>query len=88
MSTGSSPLAERQTTMSDPHFDEFDDKFEEEDTWLDDFDDRDAAFDEASETALLDNLGIDWTHLGGPKRSDLGLLLGGDDEHDDDEIAA
>jgi len=70
-------------------FDEFDDRFEDDDTWLDDFDDRDARFDEASETTLLDNLGIDWTQLGGPKRSDLGLLLGGEEEEsEDDEIAA
>ncbi len=75
--------------MNAQPFDEFDDRFEDDDTWLDDFDDRDARFDEASETALLDNSGIDWTHLGGPKRSDLGLILGGDEEEtEDDEIAA
>ncbi len=75
--------------MKNQPFDEFDDRFEDDDTWLDDFDDRDARFDEASETTLLDNLGIDWTQLGGPKRSDLGLLLGGEEEEsEDDEIAA
>ncbi len=83
------PVMISEATMSSQPFDEFDDRFEDDDTWLDDFDDRDARFDEASETALLDNLGIDWTHLGGPKRSDLGLLLGGEEEEsDDDEIAA
>lgn len=75
--------------MSAQPFDEFDDKFEDNDTWLDDFDDRDATFDEAAETALLDNLGIDFTALGTPKRLDLGLLLaGGDEEDSEEEIAA
>ena len=76
--------------MTPGAFDEFDDRFEDEETWLDDFDDRDAVFDEAAETSLLDQSGIEWTNLGGPKRGDLGLLLGsdGDDGDDGDEIAA
>jgi len=71
-------------------FDEFDDRFEDEETWLDDFDDRDAIFDEAAETSLLDQSGIEWSNLGGPDRGDLGLLLdpGHEDEADGDEIAA
>ena len=73
-------------------FDEFDDRFEDEEVWLDDFDDRDAKFDEGAEMALLDNSGIDFESLDGPKRPDLGLLLGGEgegeDEEGDDEIAA
>ena len=75
--------------MTPGAFDEFDDRFEDDETWLDDFDDRDAVFDEAAEINLLDQSGIEWTNLGGPKRGDLGLLLGGDgDEEDGDEIAA
>ena len=70
-------------------FDEFHDRFEDDDTWLDDFDDRDDTFDAAAETALLDDLGIDFSNLGNRRRSDLGLLLGGDeDEEQDEEIAA
>jgi len=71
-------------------FDEFDDRFEDDETWLDDFDDRDARFDEGAEGMLLDNLGIDFDELDGPKRPDLGLLLGGaaEDSDEDDEIAA
>ena len=71
-------------------FDEFDDRFEDDEVWLDDFDDRDAKFDEGAEMTLLDNSGIDFDSLDGPKRPDVGILLGGegeDDEHDD-EIAA
>ena len=76
--------------MSPGAFDEFDDRFEDEETWLDDFDDRDAVFDEAAETSLLDQSGIEWSNLGGAKRNDLGFLLGaeGDEEGDGDEIAA
>jgi len=76
--------------MRDKPFDEFDDRFEDDETWLDDFDDRDAGFDEGAETAFLDNLGIDFNKLDSPKRNDLGLLLGGgpEEEEEDDEIAA
>ena len=70
-------------------FDEFDDRFEDDETWLDDYDDRDASFDERAETSLLDDLGIDFNKLDGPKRNDLGLLLGGSEEdEDEEEIAA
>jgi hypothetical protein len=74
--------------MSTEVFDEFDDRFEDDETWLDDFDDRDEAFDAAAESTLLDDLGIDFSNLGKPRRSDLGLLLGGDDDDQDEEIAA
>jgi hypothetical protein len=75
--------------MSGEPFDEFDDRFEDDDTWLDDFDDRDEKFDAAAESSLLDDLGIDFSNLGHRRRNDLGLLLGGDeDEEEDDEIAA
>jgi hypothetical protein len=74
--------------MSAEPFDEYDDRFEDDETWLDDFDDRDETFDAAAESTLLDDLGIDFTNLGSPRRSDLGLLLGGDDEEHDEEIAA
>ena len=76
--------------MSPGAFDEFDDKFEDEETWLDDFDDRDAVFDEAAEISLLDQSGIEWSNLGGSKRNDLGFLLGseGEEEGDGDEVAA
>jgi hypothetical protein len=76
--------------MSGEPFDEFDDRFEDDDTWLDDFDDRDETFDADAETTLLDDLGIDFSNLGHRKRSDLSLLLGGhdDEEEDEDEIAA
>lgn len=75
--------------MTPGAFDEFDDRFEDEETWLDDFDDRDAVFDEAAETNLLDQSGIEWTNLGGPRRADAGFLFGGDDDGDgDDEVAA
>jgi hypothetical protein len=75
--------------MSAVPFDEFDDRFEDDETWLDDFDDRDETFDVAAETKLLDNLGIDFSNLGHRRRSDLGFLLGDDDEEDsDEEIAA
>ncbi len=76
--------------MSGEPFDEFDDRFEDDDTWLDDFDDRDETFDTDAESSLLDDLGIDFSNLGHRKRSDLSLLLGGQDEEeeDDDEIAA
>ncbi len=69
-------------------FDEFDDRFEDDEVWLDDFDDRDARFDEGAEMSLLDNLDIDFSSLDGPKRPDVGLILGGDEEEHDDEIAA
>jgi len=75
--------------MSTDHFDEFDDRFEDDDTWLDDFDDRDETFDAAAESSLLDDFGIDFSNLGHRRRNDLGLLLGGEDEEEeDDEIAA
>ncbi len=74
--------------MSDQFFDEYDDRFEDDDTWLDDFDDRDETFDPAAESALLDDLGIDFSNLGNRRRSDLGLLLSGDEDEEDDEIAA
>jgi hypothetical protein len=73
--------------MSDELFDEYDDRFEDDDTWLDDFDDRDDAFDAAAESSLLDESGIDFTNLGNRRRSDVGLILGGD-EDEEDEIAA
>ena len=70
-------------------FDEYDDRFEDDDTWLDDFDDRDDTFDVAAESSLLDDLGIDFSNLGNRKRADHGLLLGGDEDEDqDEEIAA
>jgi hypothetical protein len=75
--------------MSDELFDEFDDRFEDDETWLDDFDDRDDTFDVAAESALLDESGIDFSNLGNRRRADIHLLLGGDDEdQDDEEIAA
>jgi hypothetical protein len=74
--------------MSPEPFDEYDDRFEDDDTWLDDFDDRDDSFDAAAESALLDDLGIDFSNLGNRRRADLGLLLGGEDEEQDEEIAA
>jgi hypothetical protein len=75
--------------MSLESFDEFHDRFEDDDTWLDDFDDRDEKFDVAAETSLLDDLGIDFSNLGNRKRTDVGLLLGGDEEEEqDEEIAA
>ena len=69
-------------------FDEYDDRFEDDDTWLDDFDDRDDSFDAAAESSLLDESGIDFTNLGNRRRNDVGLLLGGDEDEEDDEIAA
>ena len=74
--------------MSPEPFDEYDDRFEDDDTWLDDFDDRDDTFDVAAETSLLDDLGIDFTNLGNRKRSDFGPLHGDEDEDQDEEIAA
>ena len=74
--------------MTPGAFDEFDDRFEDEETWLDDFDDRDAVFDEAAETTLLDQSGIEWTNMGGPKRADVGFLFGSDGDDGDDEVAA
>ena len=75
--------------MSDATFDEFDDRFEDDETWLDDFDDRDEKFDATAETALLDESGIDFSNLGNRRRTDIHLILGGDDdESDDEEIAA
>ncbi len=75
--------------MSAVPFDEYHDRFEDDDTWLDDFDDRDDSFDAAAESALLDDLGIDFSNLGTRKRSDFGLLLSGDEDEDsDEEIAA
>ena len=50
--------------MSAAPFDEYDDRFEDDDTWLDDFDDRDDTFDAAAESTLLDDLGIDFSNLG------------------------
>lgn len=73
--------------MSGEPFDEFDDRFEDDDTWLDDFDDRDDTFDGVAESKLLDDLGIDFTNLGNRRRNDVGLVLGGGEE-EDDEIAA
>ena len=75
--------------MSLESFDEFHDRFEDDDTWLDDFDDRDESFDVAAETSLLDDLGIDFSNLGSRRRSDVTLLLGGDEEEEqEEEIAA
>lgn len=75
--------------MIDENFDEFDDRFEDDETWLDDFDDRDESFDAAAESTLLDDLGIDFSNLGNRRRAELGLLLGGDEEdQQDEEIAA
>ena len=74
--------------MSEKLFDEFDDRFEDDETWLDDFDDRDETFDARAESTLLDELGIDFTNLGNRRRPDLGLLLGGDEDEPDEEIAA
>jgi hypothetical protein len=75
--------------MSAQPFDEYDDRFEDDDTWLDDFDDRDESFDANAESTLLDDLGIDFSNLGHRRRNDLGLLLGGDEEEEEeDEIAA
>ncbi len=76
--------------MSAEPFDEFHDRFEDQDAWLDDFDDRDDTFNGAAETAFLDDLGIDFSNLGPRKRMDFGLLLGGDDDEpeEDEGIAA
>jgi hypothetical protein len=75
--------------MSAGNFDEFDDRFEDDETWLDDFDDRDEAFDAKAEAAIIDDPGLDWSTFEGRRRNDIGLLLGGDeDAEDDDEIAA
>jgi hypothetical protein len=74
--------------MSDELFDEFDDRFEDDETWLDDFDDRDETFDASAETTLLDDLGIDFSNLGNRRRPDLSLLLGGEDDEQDEDIAA
>ena len=76
--------------MSAEPFDEFHDRFEDQDAWLDDFDDRDDTFDAAAETSFLDDLGIDFTNLGNRKRIDFGLLLNGeeDDQEEDEGIAA
>lgn len=75
--------------MSDGIFDEFDDRFEDDETWLDDFDDRDDTFDAAVESALLDDSGIDFSNLGSRRRTDIHLILGGDDEDEnEEEIAA
>lgn len=73
--------------MNGEIFDEFDDRFEDDDTWIDDFDDRDEVFDAQAEAKILDDIGIDWTTFDGRRRSDLGLLLDGGGE-EDDEIAA
>jgi hypothetical protein len=76
--------------MSAGNFDEFDDRFEDDETWLDDFDDRDEVFDAVAEAAIIDDPGLDWSHFDGRRRNDLGLTLGGDEdaEDDEDEIAA
>jgi hypothetical protein len=74
--------------MSPNSFDEFDDRFEDDETWLDDFDDRDETFDARAESALLDDLGIDFANLGNRKRPDLDPLLGGEEEDHDEDIAA
>lgn len=74
--------------MSAGSFDEYDDRFEDDETWLDDFDDRDEVFDAAAEAAVIDDPGIDWTHFEGRKRNEQGLLLGEDEEEDNEEIAA
>jgi hypothetical protein len=74
--------------MSTKPFDEYDDRFEDDETWLDDFDDRDETFDATAESTLLDDFGIDFTNLGKPRRSDLGLLLGADDDEPEEDVAA
>jgi hypothetical protein len=76
--------------MSHSTPDEYDDdRFEDHDAWLDDFDDRDDGFDARADARLLDDLGIDFSNLGPRKRLDPGLLLGGaEDEDHDEEIAA
>ncbi len=74
--------------MSAEIFDEFDDRFEDDDTWLDDFDDRDDTFNAAAEASFLDDLGIDFSNLGNRRRMDLGLLLGGEEEDPEDEDIA
>ena len=74
--------------MSAQPFDEFDDRFEDDETWLDDFDDRDETFDASAESSLLDESGIDFTNLGTRKRMDFGTLLGDEDDEQDEEIAA
>ena len=74
--------------MSAQPFDEYDDRFEDDDTWLDDFDDRDESFDATAESTLLDDLGIDFSNLGHRRRNELGPLLSGEEEEEEDEIAA
>ncbi|WP_435006981.1 hypothetical protein P12x_004405 [Tundrisphaera lichenicola] len=75
--------------MTAAYFDEFDDRFEDDETWLDDFDDRDEAFDAAAEASIIDDPGLDWTTFDGRKRNDLGFLLEGEEEDaEDDDIAA
>ena len=74
--------------MSDQNFDEFHDRFEDDETWLDDFDDRDDTFDPGVETSFLDESGIDFSNLGNRRRVDSGLILGGEDDEQDEEIAA
>jgi len=74
--------------MSAKPFDEFDDRFEDQDAWLDDFDDRDDRFNVAAENKLLDDLGIDFSDLGNRRRPDLSLLLGGEEEDHEEDIAA
>ena len=74
--------------MSAGQFDEFDDRFEDDETWLDDFDDRDEAFDALAEASIIDDPGLDWSNFEGRRRNDLGILLDDEDEAEDDEIAA
>ena len=76
--------------MAAEPFDEFHDRFEDQDTWLDDYDDRDDTFNVASEAAFLDDMGIDFSNLGNRKRLDFGPLVNGEDDEpeEDEDIAA
>jgi hypothetical protein len=69
-------------------FDEFADRFEDEDTWLDDFDDRDEVFDAAAEAAIIDDPGLDWSDFEALRRGEPGLISEDDSEEDDEGIAA
>jgi hypothetical protein len=84
-----SPAVFAEPSMSARKFDEYDDRFEDDEAWLDEFDDRDEAFDAVAEAAIIDDPGLDWSNFDGLRRNELGLLLGGDeDAEDEDEIAA
>jgi hypothetical protein len=69
------------------------DRFENEEDWLDLYDDdpadpRHLAADERTEANLLDEMGLDWTDMDNRPKIDIALDVADVDDPAEDEIAA